>query len=112
MPRLTSSLKVAGLGSALPASSTAVTEKACFPRASRYAFGDRQLAKRFLSSLHRKVELGSDEVNLNLAVAFLARPFGVSTLWGRLVILALGAVVSMVNSSVAAVGSALPEPSV
>ncbi len=60
---------LAGVGSTLPATSTARTLKTCLPGFSfLYVFGDLHRLNDFLSSLHSKLEPFSLEENLNLAV--------------------------------------------
>jgi len=65
-------LSLAGEESVLPAASVARTLNLCLPFFSRlYFLGDLQGLNGFLSSLHSKLEPGSEEVNLNLTVCFL-----------------------------------------
>ena len=62
----------------LPAASVARTLKLCLPFFSRFSFfGDPHPFHLFLSSLHSKVELGSEDLNLNLTLVlsvFLGAP--------------------------------------
>src|SRR3712207_4764808 len=67
----------AGVGSALPAASVALTLKACEPLARpAYSCGEVQLMKGAPSRLHLKVEPASEEENEKLAETLLLAPSG------------------------------------
>jgi hypothetical protein len=99
-------VKLAGIGSALPAASVAVTWKVCDPGARPvYACGLVQAAVT-PSSEQLKLEPDSVEVKEKLApVAFVG-------LLGLLVIVVSGALVSIVHVAEAGVASVLPAASV
>jgi hypothetical protein len=81
-------VKVAGDGSTLPAASTATTANVWVPRVNPvYVTGLEQL-EVLPSSVQRKVELGSDDVNWNVA------PVSVVELPGCAVIVVPGGVAS------------------
>ena len=70
-------VRLAGLASVFPAVSVAFTSKVCEPSDSPlYSFGEVQLSKAPLSSLHSKVALLSLEEKLKLAVVLLRVPEG------------------------------------
>ena len=61
----------------LRAASVALTEKVWEPLAKPvYFLGEEQALKAALSSLHSKVELASEEENVNVAVVFFMVPEG------------------------------------
>src|SRR3954451_1735288 len=85
----------------------ASTRKTCLPRESRRrVIGESHGAAGCESSLHLKVEPGSFDLNLKVGVRSLVLPLGAA------VIVVSGRVVSIVQASVAGVGSVLPTWSV
>jgi hypothetical protein len=73
----TTKLRAAGVGSALPAASVALTSKVWGPSArSGYSCGEVQLLKTVSSRLHSKVESSSEEENSKVAVRALIVPVG------------------------------------
>ena len=100
-------VRVASVGSTLPAASVARTEKVCAPWASPVsARGEVQVCQAPSSSLHSKVEPASVELNEMLALVEATVPVGPEP------IVVSGATVSTVQVRVASVGSTLPAASV
>lgn len=105
----TVNVRLAGVGSALPAASVATTANVCAPLASgAVVTGDEHGEYAAPSTLHWKVDPASLEVNANVAVGVVI----VDPSAGPEVIVVSGGVASTVNVRVAGVGSGLPAGSV